>query len=103
MIRILTGIFLFASIFFAPWAFVFAGVILAAAIFSWYFEAFIIGIVMALTADMALWKIFLIFGLVILAQEKIKLSMNFGRFSLAVFWLWLVGIAVFSATFLVFI
>ncbi|MEK7566971.1 MAG: hypothetical protein AAB527_02470 [Patescibacteria group bacterium] len=103
MMRVLAGVLMFAGIFTLPWALFFAGAIFFAALFPWFIEAIFIGSLVALIADVAWWKIFLIFGSVLTVQEWLKTSINFEKRFAAMLWLCLAGSLAFIAVFFILI
>ena len=103
MSRVLAGISAALSIFFVPWIFSFGAIIFFSGLFSWYFEALAAGLIIGLVADTAMWKMFGIFGSVVVAQELFKSYVNLDNKIAASVWLWVAGLIVFAAAFLILI
>lgn len=61
-----------AGLFVLPWAFVFAGLIGGAAVFSWYIEGFVAVFIAAFLAGLPLWKAAAAFGVAVSIAEGAK-------------------------------
>ena len=92
-----------AGVFTVPWALVFAAAILFTAFFTWYAEAVFIGLIFALIADIAWWKMLLTLGSVLLILEWLKRFINFEKKFYALLWLWIAGFLMFTAVFFIII
>ena len=103
MKRFLFMFLLILGLFFAPWILVFAGSVFFTAVFSWGVEALIVSSVAAVIADIALWKLSVIFGSTLIFQEALKTIIGFEKVFAARAGIWTAGFIVFAVFFFVFI
>lgn len=79
ILRILSSFVLFGSLFIFPLAIVFALAVFWGSIFSWYIELFIFGFFVSALASIAMWKLIIILGTVLLTQEFLKSQLEATR------------------------
>lgn len=70
--RFAFDLMLLAGLWFMPPAVVFAGVLLAGAVFHWYGEALLIGFLASAIAGLPSWKLVFVFGCAVGSVEMLK-------------------------------